>query len=64
MLAAVAKLDPEMAEKMPQEVTAAKAMPPRQAPKSVFAPLNNSLDMRALEANTPIKINIGIGLKL
>src|SRR5690554_2559446 len=64
MVAAVASDDPEMAENTPLAVTAAMAMPPRHAPKMVRDISKSSPAMRALEANTPMKMNKGMALKL
>jgi len=63
MLAAVATDDPEMAAKTPQEPTAASAMPPRQPPHRARVPANRSADRRAFDARTPIRMNMGMGLK-
>lgn len=63
MVAAVATDEPEIAENTPQALSAASAVPPRQPPNRLRAPLNNCPAMPEWEASAPMKMKSGIGLK-
>ena len=64
MVLAVASDEPEIAEKTPQEPTVAMAIPPFQPPQMVRVELNSMPAMPEWAASTPMKMNMGMALKL
>ena len=63
MVAAVAAVEPQMAEKAAQAATVAMARPPRRLPSHLFAKSNRSDDMPDIYANCPINTNSGMTAK-
>ena len=64
MMAAVATDDPLMAAKPPQAATDAMASPPRKWPSHARPAANSSRLMPDLDANAPIRMNMGMTLRL
>jgi hypothetical protein len=64
MVAAVATDEPQIAAKPPHAPMVASARPPRNWPSQALPARNSSFDMPDAVANTPIRTNIGIRLKL
>ena len=60
MVAAVAAVEPQMAENRAQAATVAMARPPFKLPSHLFAKSNRSEEMPDIYANCPIRTNSGI----
>jgi hypothetical protein len=60
----VATEDPLMAAKPPQAATDAMASPPRKCPSHARPAVNSSRLMPPREAKAPIRMNIGMTLRL
>ena len=64
MVAAVATDEPLMAEKPPQATTEANASPPRRWCSQARPAANSSALMPECEAKAPIRMNIGMTMRL
>ena len=64
MVAAVATEEPQIAAKPPHAPMVASARPPRKRPSQAWPARNSSPDMPEAVASTPIRMNIGIRLRL
>jgi hypothetical protein len=64
MVAAVATDEPHIAAKPAHAPMVASARPPRSLPSQALPARNSSFDMPDAVASTPIRMNIGIKLRL